>query len=225
MAMTSPRLGISYTDGGARTRQVHQLHGSDSRVTEVLFDALDRGIATTRVAPGSFGKGSRSTTMQPRSTFVDVPAFLASLGSSWKMSGDVADYYAGQGDGPLPRSNDQGYPYRGTRYEDSSRKRPLEGGAPGLAYAIHDVDTLGPDQRSTARMRYGANTGADPLPPGKYYVRDAIRQAGTRPDSCAIRWTARWPPSSVTRKVTTQARLRYRWLTPTLRGAPVPPPR
>ena len=178
MAMTSPRLGISYTDGGARTRQVHQLHGSDSRVTEVLFDALDRGIATTRVAPGSFGKGSRSTTMQYRSTFVDVPAFLASLGSSWKMSGDVADYYAGQGDGPLPRSNDQGYPYRGTRYEDSSRKRPLEGGAPGLAYAIHDVDTLGPDQRSTARMRYGANTGADPLPPGEYYVRDAVSPSG-----------------------------------------------
>ncbi|MFL6292600.1 MAG: RHS repeat-associated core domain-containing protein [Thermoanaerobaculia bacterium] len=162
------RLGLSYNDAAGRQRQVQQLHGADSLVTEVVFDPLGRQVATTRNAPGSFGTGADLAVLQYSPGFLDVNTFLANLSSTWKMTGDVADYYRGQQDGPVKRSDDQGYPYRGTRYEDSPRSMQLEQSQPGKAYAI-DL-TVPASERQTVQYAYGTNTGTTPdLPAGDYF--------------------------------------------------------
>ena len=130
--LAAPRVGLAYHDGSGRRRQVHQLHGADSRVADVIFDPLGRQVAITRVAPGSFGSGTGQPVLQYRPNFVDVAAFLAALGTTGVMTGDVADYYQGQVVNGIQRSNDQGYPYRGTAWEASPRRRAVELGLPGL---------------------------------------------------------------------------------------------
>ncbi|MEA2564064.1 MAG: large repetitive protein [Acidobacteriota bacterium] len=162
------RLGISYNDAAGRQRQVQQLHADDSLVAEIVFDPLGRQVATTRNAPGSFGSGGELSVLQYSPGFLDVNAFLSSLTGNWQMTGDVADYYRGQTEGPVRRSDDQGYPYRGTRYEDSPRSTQLEQGRPGKPYAI-DLTVPAAD-RQTLQYAWGANTGAMPdLPPGDYF--------------------------------------------------------
>ncbi|KRE95030.1 hypothetical protein ASG87_17290 [Frateuria sp. Soil773] len=173
-----PRLGTAYTDGAARQRQVHQRHGGDSRVMALVYDALDRQVAATKVAPGSFGSGAGKPAMQYREGFLDVSAFLAAMASSWAMQGDVADYYAGQTEDGVARSNDQGYPYQGLRYEASAQDRVVESGKPGLELSIHDVNTLPPDQRRTMRTAYGASNAQDPLPAGAYFATQTTTPAG-----------------------------------------------
>jgi RHS repeat-associated protein len=162
------RIGLSYNDGAGRQRQVHQLHGADSIVAEVVFDPLSRQVATTRNAPGSFGSGAQLAVLQYSPGFLDVRAFLASMASTWEMTGDVAAYYRGQTDGPVKRSDDEGYPYRGTRYEDSPRSVQLEGGRPGKQYAINL--TVPAAQRQTLQYAFGTNAGTPAnLPPGDYF--------------------------------------------------------
>lgn len=173
-----PRVGLSYTDGAARQRQVHQLHDDDSRVMEIIYDALDRQLAATRVAPGRFGTGASIPVLQYRNSFVDVPAFLASLKNTWAMQGDVSAYYAGQVDGPIVRSNDQDYPYSGIRYEASAQNRIVESGKPGLQLAIHDVNTTTPAQRETTRTSYGASTSSDPVEAGQYFATSTLTPGG-----------------------------------------------
>ena len=63
------------------------------------------------------------------------------------MTGDVADYYAGQ-DG---RSNDNGYPYARKRSEDSALARLQETGLPGADFAI------GANGSHTTTYTYGVN--------------------------------------------------------------------
>lgn len=172
--LASPRVSLSYKDGSGRQRQAHRLYGADSRVSEVIFDALGRKIATTRVAPGSFGSGANQPVLQYRPGFVDVAGFLASLSSSWKMTGDVADYYQGQVVNGIQRSNDQGYPYRGTRWEASPRKRKIEIGLPGKPYSIHDVGSTTPAQRMTTQFVYGSNSGANPQLPSAQYSQTTV---------------------------------------------------
>lgn len=174
----APRLGLSYTDGAARQRQVHQLCGSDSRIMEIIYDALDRQIAATRVAPGCFGNGAELPTLQYRSSFVDVPNFTAALRNSCRMDGDVADYYAGQQDDRVVRSNDQNYPYSGLRYESTAQNRIVESGRPGQLLAIHDVDTTTPDQRQTTRTTYTASGPGDPVQAGRYLAQYTTTPAG-----------------------------------------------
>ncbi|WP_193727860.1 RHS repeat domain-containing protein [Paraburkholderia franconis] len=170
MAGIEPRVGEAYTDGAGRQRQVHQLQGTDSRVMEMIYDALDRQVAQTRMAPGKFGSGALMPLMQYRSTFVDVPAFLAALSNTCAMRGDVAAYYAGQSDGPVKRSNDQNYPYSGLRYGGSALDRVVESGKPGLQLSIHDVNSTSPAQRETTRTVYTASGADDPVKPGQYYA-------------------------------------------------------
>ena len=163
----NPRPGIVYGDGAARQRQFQQLHqnssGTDSLMQEQVYDALDNQIAQTRTAPGSFGSGASVPTLQYRNSFVDVPAFLASLTNTWAMTGDIADYYAGQPEGVYNRSNDQGYPYMGQRYESSAQQRLLESGSPGMELAIHDIDTIPFAERQTSRVVYSSNTENTPM--------------------------------------------------------------
>ena len=170
MAGANPRIGQSYTDGAARQRQVHQLQGADSRVVEVVYDALDRQIALTRIAPGKFGSGANVPLMAYRSTFLDVPAFLSALDNTCEMQGDVAAYYAGQSDGPVTRSNDQNYPYNGLRYGAYAQDRVVESGKPGLLLSIHDVNSTGPAERKTTRTVYTASAQGDPVEAGQYFA-------------------------------------------------------
>lgn len=167
--LSGPRLSLAYNDGGGRQRQAHRLSGADSRVCEIVYDALDRPVATTRVASGSFGTGAGLPVLAYRPGFVDTGAFLASLVSTCVMTGDVADYYRGQTVDGIQRSDDAGYPYRATRWEASPRKRTVELGLPGLPYAIHDVDSTTPAERATTQFAYAANDGhVPPLPAGEY---------------------------------------------------------
>ncbi|ODC03619.1 hypothetical protein BFW38_08750 [Terasakiispira papahanaumokuakeensis] len=165
------RLGLSYNDAGGRQRQVHQLHNDDSLLCELIFDKLDRQVATTKSAPGSFGSGAGVPVLAYRSGFVDVAAFLTATGSDWVMQGDLADYYAGQQDQGYRRSDDEGYPYWGVRYEASPRSVKLETSQPGGAYAINL--SVPETERQTVQYAYHAATGADgALPSGKYLQSD-----------------------------------------------------
>lgn len=139
---------------------------------------LDRQIALTRVAPGSFGSGASIPTMQYRDTFLDVQTFLNTWQTSCAMTGDIAAYYAGQSEGSVSRSNDQNYPYTGWRYEACAQKRMIESGQPGLQLAIHDVNTTTPAERQTTRNDYTANNSSDHLPAGQYYAQNTTTPSG-----------------------------------------------
>ena len=178
VAANSPRLSCFYTDGAARQRQVHELSGADSLVTEMVYDALDRQIAGTRVAPGSFGTGATIPTLQYRDTFLNVPAFFNALTNTCEMSGDIADYYAGQNEGLVYRSNDQSYPYFGCRYFTTPGKRIVESGLPGLTLSIHDVDSTTAAQRQTLRTGYGASSSTDHLPAAEFYTQTFTMPSG-----------------------------------------------
>mgnify|MGYP002777794617 CR=1 FL=1 len=164
--VTDIRLGVSYNDAGGRQRQVHQLCKDDSLICQLVFDALDRQIATTRSAPGSFGSGALAPTLAYRPGFLDVRAFLAATAGTWQMTGDVADYYRGQTDGGVTRSDDRGYPYRGARYEASPRKVKLETSLPGKDLAI-DL-TVPAANRKTVQFAYGPNAASGSLQAGQF---------------------------------------------------------
>ena len=174
--VTGIRLGLSYNDAGGRQRQIHQLHGNTSLLCELVFDAVNRQVATSKSAPGSFGGGANLPTLQYRSHFVDVAAFLAATATDWVMSGDVADYYAGQVDtNGVTHPNDQGYPYWGARYEASPRSVKLETSLPGKDYAINLLVPAG--DRNTTQFTYTANTGSAPSLPGGEYSQTSITSA------------------------------------------------
>jgi RHS repeat-associated protein len=168
--VAEPRLSVAYSDAAGRTRQTQQLHGGDARVLAILHDAIDRKVAVTRVAPASFGVDAALPLLAYRPHFADVSGFLAATSSSWELSGDVADYYRGQAEGAVQRSDDAGYPYRGIRFEASPRERALERGLPGRSLAIHDVSTTSPADRQTLQIAFGANSGGS-LPAGDYTWR------------------------------------------------------
>lgn len=174
----APRLGMSYTDGAARQRQVHQWCAGDSRIMEVVYDALDRQLASTKVAPGSFGTGAVLASMQYRASFLDVTRFLAALQNTCAMEGDIADYYRGQRSDDVTRSNDQGYPYQGQRYDASAQSRVIERGRAGRSLSIHDVNTTLPAQRQTTRTRYTASDAHDPVPAGQYFATQTTTPSG-----------------------------------------------
>lgn len=181
-AVTGVRLGLSYNDAGGRQRQVHQLHGNDSLLCQLVFDALDRQLATTKSAPGAFGSGAGLPTLQYRPGFLDVEAFLAATGGDWAMHGDVADYYAGQTEDGVTRCNDAGYPYWGARYEPSPRSLKVETSRPGKASAIN-LQVPAP-QRQTTQFAFGCNpvNGTD-LPAAQYaqtQVTSAVKTVSTQ---------------------------------------------
>lgn len=176
--LAEPRLGLSYSDAAGRQRQTQQLHGdpatqsSDARLSEVIYDALDRKVAVTKIAPARFGTDAGLPLLRYHPNFANVEAFLADMANSWVLTGDVADYYRGQSDGPVSRSDDQGYPYRGYRYMAAALDRQVERGLPGKQLSIHDVNNSTPADRQTTQFLYAANGGTDPsLPAGSYNQR------------------------------------------------------
>ncbi|ROZ75274.1 RHS repeat domain-containing protein [Ramlibacter sp. WS9] len=175
----APRLGICYTDGASRKRQAHQLDRADASVMEIIYDGLDRPVAQTKSIPGSFGANQNAEILQYRSSLVDVANFLASRDATAAMEGDAADYYAG-GDSATSPSDDQGYPYQGTRYETGASKRPIERGLPGKPYAMYGVEAGPYSQGLTAKIAYGTTDAADPFPAGQFYAQDNTSPGGTR---------------------------------------------
>ena len=143
----APRLQVTWSDGTAQARQQQYRWGADARVSQAVCDALGRTVALTRMAPGSCAPATACAPLAFRPDFVDESAFLASLDSSWAMTGALADYYADE---------DGAFPYSGTRYESSPRKRKLEQGAPSEALAITRVDTTSVQERATTSWQYGA---------------------------------------------------------------------
>ena len=166
------RVGVSYSDAGGRQRQVHQLRGDDSLVSAAVFDPLDRQLAITRGAPGSFGSGATAPPLAYRPGFVDVPAFLAATAGTWEMTGDVADYYRGQVEGGVMRSDDQGYPYSGVRYEASPRVVQLETSVPGKDRAINL--TVPEAARKTVQLAYRANPAPIGAMPAQQYAEARV---------------------------------------------------
>ncbi|HEX7913750.1 MAG TPA: RHS repeat-associated core domain-containing protein, partial [Paraburkholderia sp.] len=167
------RLAAGFRDGAGRKCQTQQWLAGNALVSATIADALGRTVAITRSAPASFGAGGSLPLFSYHPSFVDSKAFLASMQNTWTMTGDIADYYAGQSDGPVSRSNDEGYPYFGYRFEASPRKRRIEQGLPGKAYAVHDVQDTTPAQRQTTQIAFGANTsGALGLP--ENYVTQTV---------------------------------------------------
>lgn len=174
-AVQDVRLGLSHNDACGRQRQLHQLRGKDSQVCALIFDALDRRIATTRSAPGSFGSGAASPPLAYRPGFVDVPAFLSSTRGDWQMQGDIASYYSGQVENGIARSSDLGYPYSGVRYEASPRPVKLETSLPGKDFAINLQ--IAPSQRKTTQYSYGTNAGQVGALPASQYIETRVTSA------------------------------------------------
>ena len=159
VAMTAgPRLSVAFRNGAGQKCQIQQWQNGNAMISATIADALGRTVAITRIAPASFGAGASQPLLSYHGTFVDAQAFLASMQDSWQMTGDVADYYAGQSDGPVSRSNDEGYPYFGYRFEASPRTRRVEQGLPGKDYAVHDLQETTPADRQTTQLAFSANT-------------------------------------------------------------------
>lgn len=165
------RLGVVYGDATGRPRQGQQLHEAGSLVNAQIFDPLNRSVAVTRNAPGDVGTGADLPVLRYSPGFVDVQAFLDSIAepdSDWRMAGDVTLYY----DGKHGTSDDQGYPYTGTRYEASPRKVKVESGLPGKPYAINL--SVPPEERRTTQYTQGE---ADD---GNLYRSDIVGPLKTR---------------------------------------------
>ncbi|AKJ04550.1 RHS repeat-associated protein [Archangium gephyra] len=145
--LRAPRLRVDWQDGTTQERQNQYRWGSDARVSQVVRDALGRTVAATRMAPGSCRPDTALAPMVFRPDFVDESAFLDTLDSTWAMTGALVDYYADE---------DGAFPYSGTRYEPSARKRKLEQGAPSEALAITQVDSTSVTDRATTSFRYGS---------------------------------------------------------------------
>ncbi|NTJ62043.1 hypothetical protein G6M50_12110 [Agrobacterium rhizogenes] len=179
--VAAPRVSLSYTDASGQDRQKQQLLGQDAAISATIHDPLGRTVAVTRMAPASFGADAALPVLSYHPDFVDVSSFLAAMDGSWEMTGDLADYYAGQSDGTVPRSDDEGYPYFGYLLEASPRKRRLEQGQPGKAYAIHDIDSTAPADRQTTQFLYGPNdSSAFDLPQGDYVANTLISPLKTQ---------------------------------------------
>lgn len=179
MRLDGPRMTREFRDANGRSCQQQQLVGGDALVSQMIYDLTGQAIVQTKVGPALFGSGATLPLMAYRPGFIDVDAFLASMSSTGSAVGDLADYYAGQ-DG---RSNDQGYPFTRKRFEPAPSGRVIEQGKPGLAYAIANLDTTTPAQRSTTKYVYSANTAAPfgpalPLPAGQYAVTTTIDALG-----------------------------------------------
>lgn len=169
--LATPRMSVAFLDGAGHKCQTHQWLGDDAMVSAVVRDALGRCVAVTRHAPASFGSGASLPLLGYNPGFVNVDAFLQSMQDTWVMSGDVADYYAGQNDGPVNRSDDAGYPYYGYRFEASPRQRRVEQGVPGQPYAVRDLQSTTPESRRTTQIAIGANTAAAFGLPDNYFTQ------------------------------------------------------
>lgn len=166
-----PQMAIAYSDGSGKTKQGQALEGNNSIVSASVYDELGRLAVETKSARYD------NTLFGYKSDFVTGVA-LATTGI---MTGYVADYYSANGAG---NSDDEGYPYSRTRFENSPLSRQIEVGAPGKDFAIANLNITQPEERHTVKYQYAANEqGGFPtqmnLPAGEYLQTTVTNQDGT----------------------------------------------
>lgn len=141
MILQYPQVMATFTDGAGRKRQKQVLDGAGCNVTAYLYDAAGNAAVQSKACAYSGALAYRSGM---------ISAF------DWvggRLQGDLADYYGPGGAGP---SDDAGYPYWRTLFDDSPLGRPVEKGNPGTTYAID----LNNELRHTARYTYASGSPA-----------------------------------------------------------------
>lgn len=167
-----PQLAVNYSDGQKQDRQSQSLVEGNTQVFQSINDAAGQQVAVTKTAPARFNNATDTLPLLAYiEGFVDVTTFLGNLDGSGVMDGYVSDYF----DGSHDNSNDQGYPYKRTRFEAAPDGRPIEQGLPGKDYAIIDSGTTDPSSRPTVQFVYSNNSAttvasASSLPGGSYTV-------------------------------------------------------
>ncbi|MBN3236812.1 RHS repeat-associated core domain-containing protein [Pectobacterium versatile] len=138
----SPQLSVIYKNGNRRDMQYQVLNDTRCLVKEKCYDALGNCVAETKIAAFD------NTLFGYRKDFVSRLDSITGV-----MSGEVSNFY----------SEDEGYPYSGTRYEASSLSRPVKKGLPGKAFATTESNShvtqysyAVTDQKSVANIPYRA---------------------------------------------------------------------
>ncbi len=143
----NPQIGITYTDGAGKERQIQALEGTNCLVSETVYDSLNRAVVETKTARfDAILCGYR-------------PEFVQSIDwQSGVLTGEVANLYP----------DDEGYPYNRTVLEASPLHRPIQEGMPGKEFAITG------DNSHIVTYEYGTNQagffGKDAYPTGQYLV-------------------------------------------------------
>jgi len=150
-----PQIGVTYSDGAGKERQVQALEETNCLVSEKVYDSLNRAVIETKTARFA------NTLFGYRSEFVHI---------DWKsgvLTGEVADYYP----------DDEGYPYNRTVLEASPLHRPIQQGIPGKEFAITE------DNSHIVTHEYGTNQqgffAEDGYPTGQYLVEQVTDANGT----------------------------------------------
>jgi RHS repeat-associated protein len=174
----APEITVTYQDGSSQPIQ--------SLALEEVFNATGQGIGNNCIATGTvydpLGRAAIKTkSMRYANTLLDFQRTFASA-PDWIhgiLQGDVATYYGPDGQG---FSNDAGYPYMRTLFEDSPQSRVVASGNPGSEFGITDSTQLA--QTHAQQYAYAANTALDvfydakqPLS-GEFYVRTATDPNG-----------------------------------------------
>jgi RHS repeat-associated protein len=163
-----PQLTINYVDGWEKEQQSQMLFDQGSVTNATVYDDLNRAAVQTKTAH------LKPTQTLPLLTY--RPNFVASIDwQSGVMQGEISDYYSANGEG---YSNDEGYPYTRTLYEQSPLARPIETGLAGKDFAINlNIDSAA---RRTSKIRYTINQESDPikLPKNQYFVTTTIDADG-----------------------------------------------
>ncbi len=163
LVFLTPVSHLVFLDGKKRTVQSQQLCDNFIVVAQQFYDGRGRPAITTKPAIyGPDAPNDAPTVFGYQSSFATAPDTSSDTPT---ISGYVSDYY----DGSNGLSNDGGYPYWRTNYENSGRERPLATGCPGAALAIAAGNS------HTTTIAYGTNT-ANPffcptsVPAGEYDV-------------------------------------------------------
>ncbi|MES2557599.1 MAG: RHS repeat-associated core domain-containing protein [Bacteroidota bacterium] len=127
----SPQVSMQFTNGSGVTMQSQVLDETRCLVRASLYNALGQTIVDTKIAAYD------GELFSYRSGF--ITSFNQQTGA---LAGYVNDYYPA----------DQGYPYSGTLYEQSSLGRMIKKGLPGKEFAITDTNA------HVTKQQYGVET-------------------------------------------------------------------
>src|SRR5262249_55845286 len=151
------------TDGKQRNTQSQQLANDSVVVAQTFYNG--RGLPEISTKPAMYGPDSPNaapTGFGFQVGFATAPDINSTTPTT---SGYLSDYYSGANGA----SDDAGYPYARTQYENSARERPMQIGRPGATLAIQGNNTL------TTTLTYGTNDAnpfaiASGVPQGEYDV-------------------------------------------------------
>lgn len=166
LVSADPVVTMQFQDGGGQTRQVQQLDGELANIKQTLYDELGRATITTKTAPVP---ASAHPLLSYR------PEFAIFDPESGTLRGDVAVYYSSAN--PDAPSDDQGYPFSRTVFEDSPVGRVIEQSSPGAAHAIGSGHSTSFEYQPNIEVSLNGALG---FPIGQFAVAWAIDADGTR---------------------------------------------